>query len=384
MPIKLFQKFIQLEASSGIVLMLATLLALLLANSPLQDLFNHLLHYQLSLQLNHFSFNTSSHIMINDGLMSIFFLIVSLEIKRELIQGELNSINKALLPIIAAAGGMLFPALIYFLFNINNKTALPGWAIPTATDIAFSLGILSLLGRRIPMNLKIFLTALAIIDDLGAIIIIAVFYTANISKLFLILALVFSTLLILLNYFNTQRTWPYLITGSLLWFCILKSGIHATIAGVILGLAIPLKSKNNKSLSQQLEKQLHPWVAYGILPLFALANANLAFNNLSLSSLANPITLGIITGLFFGKQLGILLFSWLAIKYKLASLPHNIDWRKFYGMSLLCGIGFTMSLFIGTLAFNDETIISLVRLGIIIGSVLSGLLGYFVLRLHKT
>ena len=380
MPIKLFRKYIHLETSSGIVLMLATFLALLLANSPLQNVFNHLLHYSLSLQLNNFKIDTSLHTIINDGLMSVFFLIVSLEIKRELISGELNTLNKAILPVIAAAGGMLVPALIYFAFNFNNKTALPGWAIPTATDIAFSLGVLSLLGKRIPINLKIFLTALAIIDDLGAIIIIAAFYTANISTVFLIFALLFSAILISLNYFNSQRTWLYLITGSLLWLCILKSGIHATIAGVILGLTIPLKISNNKSPAQKLEKQLHPWVAYGILPLFALANAGLSFNTLDLASLTNSITLGVITGLFFGKQIGIFSFSWLAIKYKIATLPKNINWRQFYGMSLLSGIGFTMSLFIGTLAFNDESINSLIRLGIITGSGLSVISGYFVLR----
>jgi Na+:H+ antiporter, NhaA family len=363
-----FREFIKVETASGIVLLVAALLALIVANSPGQHFYSLILNYPLALRINALALNLTGDQIINNGLMTIFFLLVSLEIKRELLSGELNSRAKALLPVIAAAGGMLIPALIYIVFNYHDPNALQGWAIPVATDIAFSLAVLRLLGSRIPSALKTFLMALAIIDDLGAIIIIAVFYTAHISLFFLALAFCCLIILILLNYFNISRFLPYGIIGILLWLCIMESGVHATIAGVILGFVAPQK---------KLEHTLHPWVAYGILPLFAFANAGLVFSNINTAALLNPLTLGTAAGLFFGKPIGVFGASWLAIKNKIAALPKNIDWQQLFGVSLLCGIGFTMSLFIGNLSPADN---NLVRLGVLGGSVLSALAGYWVLK----
>lgn len=386
MPLNLLRKFIHLEAASGIILLGATLLALLFANSPWQPIYHTILQGDISVSLNGYSISSSLHTLINDGLMAIFFLVVSLEIKRELIVGELNSKDKAILPVIAAAGGMILPGLIYAAFNYQNTAAIAGWGIPTATDIAFSLGILMLLGQRIPTSLKLFLTALAIIDDLGAILIIALFYTAHIALLPFIIAIVLIALLAILNFFKKISLFIYLLVGLFLWVAILKSGIHATVAGVILGAFIPLKNTDTDTSSYlyKLEHKLHPWVAYGILPLFAFANAGLSIQDLHWANFLHSVTLGITLGLFLGKQLGIFFFSWLAIKCGLASLPDNVNWKQFYGVTLLCGIGFTMSLFIGTLAFNDDSFDSLVRLGVITGSLLSGIFGFVILKMSKT
>ncbi len=378
MRIKFLHKFIQLETSGGISLGIATLLALILANSSWQTYYQTFLNFNISIGPNiHFSF---LH-FINDGLMTIFFFLVSLEIKRELVQGELNTLTKALLPTLAALGGMIVPALFYLLINHSYPQLISGWAIPMATDIAFSLGVLSLLGKRIPVALKIFLMALAIIDDLGAIIVIATFYTQQIGWLYLFLALLTFLGLILLNYYKIQRFLPYCLLGIALWLFILGSGIHATIAGVLFGFTIPLSSSNHNfnSLLHHLIHQLHPWIAYGILPLFAFANAGLSFSNISLATLLHPLPLGIIVGLFLGKQLGIFGASWLAVKTKLAKLPYQVNWWHIYGTALICGIGFTMSLFIANLAFGESELSSLVRLGVFIGSILSGVAGYSIL-----
>ncbi len=382
MRIKFLHKFIQLEASGGISLGIATLLALIFANSTWQIYYQKFLNFNISLgTFIHFSF---LH-LINDGLMTVFFFLVSLEIKRELIQGELNTVTKALLPTIAAIGGMIIPALFYFAINHKYPQLISGWAIPMATDIAFSLGVLSLLGKHIPVALKIFLMALAIIDDLGAIIVIAIFYTQQIGWLYLFLALLAFIGLLSLNYFKIQRFFPYCLLGIALWLLILNSGIHATIAGVLFGFTIPLTSsnKNFNSLLHHLIRQLHPWIAYGILPLFAFANAGLSFSNISLTSFIHPLPLGIIVGLFLGKQLGIFGASWLAVKTKLVKLPYQVNWWHVYGIALICGIGFTMSLFIASLAFGDNELTALVRLGVFTGSILSGIAGYSVLFMHQ-
>lgn len=381
MRIKFLHKFIQLEASGGISLGIATLLALMLANSSWKTYYQIFLNFNVSIGPSiHFSF---LH-FINDGLMTIFFFLVSLEIKRELVQGELNTLTKALLPTLAAIGGMIVPALFYLFINHGYPPLIAGWAIPMATDIAFSLGVLSLLGKHIPIALKIFLMALAIIDDLGAIIVIAIFYTQQIGWLYLFLALTIFLGLISLNYFKIQRFLPYCLLGIALWLLVLNSGIHATIAGVLFGLTIPLKSSNHlNSLLHHLIHQLHPWIAYGILPLFAFANAGLSFSNISLATLLHPLPLGIIVGLFWGKQLGIFGASWLAVKFKLAKLPYQVNWWHIYGTALICGIGFTMSLFIAGLAFGEKELTSLVRLGVFIGSILSGIAGYCILFLHQ-
>lgn len=387
MKFNFFRKFIQLESASSIILFITALCALVFANTPLHTFYNYLLTTLFSLGFNGFQIKFSLEHVINDGLMTIFFLLVSLEIKRELINGELNTRNKALLPVIAAVGGILVPALIFVAINLHHHNDLDGWAIPTATDIAFSLGVLSLLGKQIPASLKIFLTALAIIDDLGAIIIIAIFYTDQIAFNYLFFAAVCLIALMFFNRLNIHRFWPYGIFGIILWFCIAKSGVHSTIAGVLVGLIIPMHTPNDsiEPLLNKLEHKLLPWVAYGILPIFAFANAGLSFTDIKISTVFNPLVFGIAAGLFFGKQIGVFGTTWLAIKLKLARLPSTINWPHLYGVAIICGMGFTMSLFIGTLAYSDNnTDTSLVRLGVILGSLLSGLLGYLVLRMTKT
>lgn len=371
MPFRFILKFIKLESSSGIILFFAAAIAMIASNTPLNTYYT--------------AFQASRPVIlfINDGCMSIFFLLVGLEIKRELLEGELNSFSKAILPGISAIGGMLVPAVIYFIFNRHDALALRGWAIPTATDIAFSLGILSLLGKRIPTSLRIFLMALAIFDDLGAIIIIATFYTSIIHILALIGALFFSIILFLMNYFELKKISLFLIIGFLLWFCIFKSGIHATIAGVILALFIPAKKADQKLKSplQTLEHALHPWVAFAILPLFAFANAGITFSANTFSHLLLPISMGISAGLFFGKLIGIYTSTLLAVKLKLSSLPKEITNTGLLGISLIAGVGFTMSLFIGGLAFGGNVEhAEFVRIGVLMGSIISGLLGYFILQ----
>ena len=380
---KPFKWFFQLEAASGLILLIAAIIALIISNSNFSDLYFHTLEQYLFIGINSFGLKLSVHHWINDALMAIFFFFVTLEIKREFIQGELSNFRKALLPIIAAVGGMLVPALFYIFINYNNGETLIGWAIPSATDIAFSLGILSLLGSRVPISLKIFLTALAIIDDLGAILIIAFFYSGDLSISYLSLILISFIFLLLLNKFGIKKFFPYLIIGVFMWFFTFKSGIHATIAGVLLASTIPHRKKDKDfSLLINIEHSISPYVAFMIMPLFAFANAGVSLSGLSFSSLLMPVPLGILAGLFVGKQLGVMLFSYISVKCKVAQMPDNSTWTSIYGVSILTGIGFTMSLFVGNLAFAENIqYIDGVKIGVLTGSLLSTLFGYFLLLL---
>ena len=378
---KPFKWFFQLEAASGLVLLIAAIIALIISNSYLSDLYFHTLEQYLFIGINNFGLKLSIHHWINDALMAIFFFFVTLEIKREFLQGELSNLKKALLPVIAAIGGMLVPALFYVTINFGNAETLNGWAIPSATDIAFSLGILSLLGSRVPISLKIFLTALAIIDDLGAILIIAFFYSGDLSISYLSLILISYIILLILNKFGVKKFIPYLIVGFCMWFFTYKSGIHATIAGVLLASTIPHRIKNKDfSLLVKIEHAISPYVAFMIMPLFAFANAGVSLEGLTLSSLLLPVPLGILCGLFFGKQGGVMLFSYVSVKLKIAQMPDNSSWLSLYGVSILTGIGFTMSLFVGNLAFVENTqYMDGVKIGVLAGSLLSTLFGYFIL-----
>jgi len=354
-PLTALQEFLKLESSGGIILIVMLLLALALVNSPLASYYEAFLSLPVEVRVGPLDIAKPMLLWINDGLMAIFFVLVSMEIKRELLEGELCSLRHAVLPAVGAIGGMAVPALIYVLFNGGDAEALHGWAIPSATDIAFSLGVLSLLGRRVPVSLKVFLAALAILDDLGAIVIIAIFYTSNLSLMSLGLALAGTVFLFHLNRLGVRRTAPYVLTAIFLWVCVLKSGVHATLAGVALGLAIPLApDARGNSMLRQFEHALHPWVAYGILPLFALANSGLPLHGVGLEALTHPVVLGVGLGLFLGKQLGVFSLSWLVIRLGWARMPQGATWLQFYGVSVLTGIGFTMSLFIGSLAFQSR------------------------------
>jgi len=382
---KPFKWFFKLEAASGLILLIAAIFALLISNSFLSEFYFEVLEKYLFIGVNEFGLKLSVHHWINDALMAIFFFFVTLEIKREFIQGELSNIKQALLPIIAAIGGMVIPALFYVLINWGNSETINGWAIPSATDIAFSLGILSLLGSRVPVSLKVFLTALAIIDDLGAILIIAFFYSGDLSIPYLSLILISYILLLVLNKFSIKIFFPYLLIGLFMWFFTYKSGIHATIAGVLLASTIPHRLKEKDfSLLVKIEHAISPYVAFMIMPLFAFANAGVNLTGLTLSSLITPVPLGIVCGLFFGKQIGVLLFSYLAIKLKFAEAPNNSNWLSFYGVSILTGIGFTMSLFVGNLAFVENIrYIDGVKIGVLTGSLLSTVFGYLLLLLSS-
>ena len=378
---KPFKYFFKLESASGLVLLFAAMIALLISNSSLGESYFKILESYFTLGTKEFGLKLSVLHWINDVLMAIFFFLVSLEIKREFVKGELSNPKQAMLPIIGAVGGMIVPAAIYIIINIDDSTRLNGWAIPSATDIAFSLGVLSLLGKRVPISLKVFLTALAIIDDLGAIIIIAFFYSGNIQVTYLILMAVAMLLLIILNKLNVRSFIPYLIVGIFLWEFTHQSGIHATIAGVLLALTIPHDTKKNKnSLLLKLEHAISPYVAFGIMPIFAFANAGVSLEGLSFATLLNPVPLGIVCGLFFGKQIGVFLFSYLSIYFKFADKPNNSNWTSLYAVSILTGIGFTMSLFVGNLAFaNNLEFSDGVKIGVLAGSLLSTLCGYFLL-----
>ena len=377
---KPFKWFFKLEAASGLVLLFAAVIALIISNSDFSNTYFDILNSYLKLGVGIFSLKLSVLHWINDVLMAIFFFLVSLEIKREFIQGELSNPKQALLPIIAAIGGMVVPALIYIAVNFKDPVTLKGWAIPSATDIAFSLGVLSLLGKRVPLSLKVFLTALAIIDDLGAIIIIAFFYSGEVQYFYLLLMLGCLIILLILNKFNIRNFIPYLIVGLFLWEFTHVSGIHATIAGVLLALTIPHKSSEKKhtdSLLLKLEHAISPYVAFGIMPIFAFANAGVSLEGVTFASLMNPVPLGILCGLFFGKQIGVFVFSYISIKLNYAEMPNNSDWLKLYGVGILTGIGFTMSLFVGNLAFADATTYSDgVKIGVLLGSLLSTIFGY--------
>lgn len=379
---KYFQQFFHNSKSSGIVLIICVLISLLIANSSLSDTFQNLLDSKFGIEAIHLDYSVS--VWINDGLMAIFFLLVGLEIKRELLEGELSDIKKASLPIFAAVGGMLIPALIYFGFN-HDTDFKNGWAIPMATDIAFSLAIISLLGKSVPNSLKIFLSALAIVDDLGAIIVIALFYTDEINWLSLGICAGITVLLIVLNKSGVRNLIFYLIPGLFLWYFMHHSGIHATIAGVILAFTIPTNISETKiSPLEKLEGKLHIPVSFVIMPLFALANTNITFQTEIFEGFINPLSLGIIGGLFVGKVLGINLFSFLAIKLKWSELPAFSGWREMIGVGFLAGIGFTMSIFVSLLAFPAEVEIqNIAKISILIASVLSGIVGYFILKIKK-
>ncbi|MFL0796803.1 MAG: Na+/H+ antiporter NhaA [Cellvibrionaceae bacterium] len=376
--------FLRLKTAEGIILMLAALLAIALANSALEPHYHFILSIPVSVQIADFTIAKPLLLWINDGLMAIFFFLVGLELKKELIEGELSDKRNIILPAIGAVGGMAIPALIYLYFNADDPVAAQGWAIPAATDIAFALGVLTLLGSRVPTSIKVFLTSLAIFDDVGAIIIIALFYTANISFTALLIVLLCLPVLFMLNRYNIIAKSPYIIVGVIMWTATLKSGVHATLSGVIIAMFIPMYSKEFPSYSpvRDMEHDLHPLVAFFVLPVFAFANAGLNLSSLSAEQLLHGVPLGITAGLFFGKQIGIFLFCGIFIWLRLTKLPKGMTWLSLYGTAALCGIGFTMSLFIGSLAF-EETGVNLLfdeRLGIIIGSLLSGIVGYLVLR----
>ena len=380
---KPFKWFFKLEAASGLFLLFAAIIALIISNSNFSDLYFSTLDKYLFIGINNFGLKLSVLHWINDALMAIFFFFVTLEIKREFLQGELSNIKQALLPIIAAVGGMLVPALFYVFINLGDSETLNGWAIPSATDIAFSLGVLSLLGKRVPLSLKVFLTALAIIDDLGAIVIIALFYSGDLSIKYLTLMLLAFIILLLINKFNIKKFLPYLVVGLFLWDFTHNSGIHATIAGVLLAMTIPHRKKEKDfSLLIKIEHSISPYVAFGIMPLFAFANAGVSLEGLSFASLLDKVPLGIVLGLFLGKQLGVFIFSYLSIKLKVAQMPNDTSWYNFYGVGVLTGIGFTMSLFVGNLAFAENMqYMDGVKIGVLTGSLLSTIFGYFLILL---
>ncbi len=377
------QHFLRLETSAGIFLMLAAALALLANNSCFSPLYSVLLSTPVELRIGSLELAKPLLLWINDGLMAVFFFLVGLEMKREILQGELSTLRKASLPLLAALGGMAGPAVIYSFINWGDPATMRGWAIPSATDIAFALGVLALLGNRVPVSLKVFLLALAIIDDIGAITIIAIFYTENLSVEMLGLALAGFTALIAINRSGVKAITPYALVGLFIWVCVLKSGVHATLAGVVTALAIPMegRSEQDQSPLRRLEHSLHTWVAFLVLPVFAFANAGVQLTSLSLSDLTATVPLGVALGLFFGNQIAIFLVTFVAVKCRLASLPENLGWMQVYGAGCLAGIGFTMSLFIGTLAFDSAELINQVRLGVLMGSFASAILGYLVLRL---
>ncbi len=381
----LVRKFLKKESTSGLILIFVTIIALIFSNTFLSEFYTTFLHTKIELRIGTF-FEISKPLIlwVNDGLMAFFFLLIGLEIKRELILGHLATFSNIALPGIAAIGGMLVPALIFVYFNHTDDFALKGWAIPTATDIAFALGILALLGKRIPLSLKIFLMALAIFDDLGAILIIAFFYTSQLSIVSILLAFACISILFIMNRLKIISLGAYIIIGILLWIFVLKSGVHATLAGIILAFTIPLNAMNEKrkriSPVKSLQHHIHLWVAYFVLPVFAFVNAGIDFRDLSFEQLSNPVSYGIIFGLFIGKQLGVFLFVVITVKLKFAKLPRCSTWMQIYGVSVLTGVGFTMSLFIDSLAYADSNVFLYTdKLAILIGSFLSGLLGYLIL-----
>jgi len=385
-PLTAIREFLKLESSSGILLVLAGTLAMVAANTMLAGWYEALLSTPFKIQLGAFKLDKPLVIWVNDLLMAIFFLLVGLEIKREVVMGELSDPAKVALPAIAALGGMVVPAGIYAWINWGDPVGVRGWAIPSATDIAFALGVLSLFGERVPVGLKIFLMTLAVLDDLGAIVIIALFYTSDLSVEALMFAGLAIAGLLALNRFGVVRIAPYILVGLVLWVCVLKSGVHATLAGVVTALLIPARNPAHPSHPPltRLEHALHPWVAFGILPVFAFANAGVSLEGLSITDLLQPIPLGIMLGLFVGKQLGVFSFAWLAVKLGLARLPSGVDFKQVYAVAIICGIGFTMSLFIGMLAFENTSageVISTDKLGVLAGSFISAMVGYAVLHL---
>jgi len=381
-PRAAIQEFLRLESAGGILLVATAAIALVLSNSPLAPLYNTALELPFSISLGPAGLSKPLLLWINDGLMAIFFLLVGLEIKREIVEGELSSLGQIALPGAAALGGMAVPAAIYWFLNSANPAALNGWAIPTATDIAFSLGVLALLGPRVPLALKVLLMAVAVFDDLGAIVVIAIFYTADLSSSALFISAICLAGLAVMNLMGVRSVPAYVLVGMILWVAVLKSGVHATLAGVALGLAIPIaRDEAGHSPLRTLEHGLHPVVAFVILPIFAFANAGVSFAGMSLADILEPVTLGIAGGLFIGKQIGIMGALGLMLALGLAKRPEGCSWASLYGMSMLCGIGFTMSLFIGSLAFADPSFAAPVRLGVLGGSLLSAICGFVLLKL---
>jgi len=379
-----FTRFFQLEAASGLLLIAAAALALIINNSPLSYLYNGLLDVPVVAQIGALKIAKPLLLWINDGLMALFFLLIGLEVKREIIEGHLSKPSQIVLPGAAAIGGMVVPALIYWFLNKDNPAAVAGWAIPMATDIAFALGVLALLGKRVPVSLKLFLMTLAIIDDLGAIIVIALFYSGELSSLSLMLAAACLLALIAMNRLGVVKLGPYMVIGLILWVCVLKSGVHATLAGVTLALCIPLRTRNAEaSPLLSLEHALHPWVAYGILPLFAFANAGVSLAGVNLESFTHHVPMGIAVGLLLGKTVGVFGLTWIAIKLGLAALPSGANWGQVLGVAILCGIGFTMSLFVGSLAFvpGSSEYAGMDRMGILTGSILAAVIGYGITAL---
>ncbi|AIU66639.1 MULTISPECIES: Na+/H+ antiporter NhaA [Vibrio] len=372
----IIRDFFKMESAGGILLVIAAAIAMTIANTPLNESYQAILHsYVFGMSVSHW---------INDGLMAVFFLLIGLEVKRELLEGALKSRETAIFPAIAAVGGMLAPALVYVAFNYSNAEAIQGWAIPAATDIAFALGIMALLGKRVPVSLKVFLLALAIIDDLGVVVIIALFYTGDLSTSALAVGFAMTAALFILNSKKVTKLLPYMIVGAILWFAVLKSGVHATLAGVVIGFAIPLKgNKGEGSPLKHMEHALHPYVAFGILPVFAFANAGISLEGISMEGLTSMLPLGIALGLLVGKPLGIFSFSWVAVKSGVAKLPEGITFRHIFAVSVLCGIGFTMSIFISSLAFGPvkAEFDTYARLGILMGSTTAAIIGYVLLHI---
>ncbi|AUT69102.1 MULTISPECIES: Na+/H+ antiporter NhaA [Paraburkholderia] len=375
-------EFLRLESAGGLLLAAAAGLALICSNTPLRSAYDDLLKIPVEVRVGSFALAKPLLMWVDDGLMAVFFLLIGLEVKREVIEGELSTPAQVVLPVAAGLAGMVVPALIYLLVNRGSDATLNGWAIPTATDIAFALGILSLLGNRVPVSLKVFLTAVAIADDLGAITIIALFYTAGLSILMLLFAALAIAVLIGLNVLKVTRIAPYMVVGVILWVFVLKSGVHATLAGVAVAFAVPLTTLDSegKAPLHRIEHGLHPWVAFGILPIFAFANAGVPFAGVTLAALAQPLPLGIAAGLFIGKLVAVCGASAVLIGLRQATLPEGASWRQLAGVAALCGVGFTMSLFIGSLAFESPEYSTPVRLGVIVGSMLSGVTGYLLLR----
>ena len=377
----LFTRFFQLEAASGLLLIAAAVMALIINNSPLSYLYSGLLDVPVAVQVGALNIAKPLLLWINDGLMALFFLLIGLEVKREVVDGHLSKPAQVILPATAAVGGMVVPALIYWFINRDNPAAVAGWAIPTATDIAFALGVLALLGKRVPVSLKLFLMTLAIIDDLGAIIVIALFYSGTLSSVSLLLAAACLVALVAMNRLGVVKLGPYMIVGLILWVCVLKSGVHATLAGVALALCIPLRTRNAEtSPLLSLEHALHPWVAYAILPIFAFANAGVSLAGMTVDSFTHPVPMGIAVGLLLGKTVGVFGLTWLAVKLRLAALPEGAGWGQILGVAILCGIGFTMSLFVGSLAFapGSSEYAGMDRMGILTGSFFAAVIGYAV------
>lgn len=372
-------KFIQLEYASGLVLFAGVLIAITWANSPFLEQYHHLWEFKLPVGWNDLKLDLSLHEWINDGLMALFFFVIGLELKREFLEGELSTVKNALLPMSAALGGMVVPALIYFVINRNTDSA-GGWGIPMATDIAFALALLSMAGKHIPVSIKVFLSALAVADDLGAVLVIAFFYTSHINFAMLGLGIGILLLLLVGNKAGIKSSYFYLVLGLIVWLCFLLSGVHATIAGVLVAFTVPSTSKSGYSPLKKMEHTLHPWIAFLIMPVFALANSGIVIGSGFLSNIINPVSIGVTLGLVAGKFLGICSFTWVMVKLKFSVLPDKATWRHIAGVALLGGVGFTMSLFISGLAFDDQTHIEQAKYGILIASLIAGVSGILVLR----